>query len=59
MRLPYLIVVAIVLVSLGIAAYAYPQAPDAVPSHLNAAGEVDSYMDRFWGLFIMPIILIP
>ena len=25
-------------------------------SHWNAAGEVDGYMPKFWGLFLMPII---
>ncbi|MEE9406223.1 MAG: SdpI family protein [Candidatus Aenigmarchaeota archaeon] len=59
MRTAYLAVLAILIISLAIAAYAYPQVPDNVPSHWNAAGDVDGYMDRFWGLFLFPIILIP
>lgn len=59
MRTAYLAVLAILIISFAIAAYAYPQVPDNVPSHWNAAGDVDGYMDRFWGLFLFPIILIP
>lgn len=59
MRIAYIAVLAIVIASFAVAAYAYPQVPDMVPSHWNAAGEVDGYMARFWGLFLMPIILVP
>jgi len=34
----------------------WPQLPDPMPSHWNAAGEVDGYMPRFWGLFLMPVL---
>jgi uncharacterized membrane protein len=34
----------------------YSQMPDPMPSHWNAAGEVDGYMSKFWGLFLMPLI---
>lgn len=30
--------------------------PDTVASHWNAQGEVDGYMSKFWGLFLMPLI---
>ena len=34
----------------------YARMPDPMPSHWNAAGEVDGYMSKFWGIFLMPII---
>jgi len=34
----------------------YPQMPDPMPSHWNASGEVDGYMPKFWGLFLLPLI---
>lgn len=34
----------------------YSQLPDPMPSHWNAAGEVDGYMSRFWGVFLMPLV---
>jgi len=34
----------------------YQSMPEIVASHWNAKGEVDGYMNKFWGLFLMPII---
>lgn len=36
----------------------YPQLPEQVPSHWNAAGEIDGYMGRFGGAFFMPSIML-
>ncbi len=36
----------------------YDQLPDPMPSHWNAAGEVDDYMPKFWGIFLMPLITV-
>ena len=30
--------------------------PVMMASHWNTAGEVDGYIPRFWGLFLMPFI---
>ena len=35
----------------------YPTAPDRIVSHWNAAGQADGYMSKFWGLFLIPIIM--
>ena len=35
----------------------YPAAPDRVVSHWNAAGQADGYMSKFWGLFLIPLIM--
>jgi uncharacterized membrane protein len=32
--------------------------PDPMPSHWNAAGEIDGYMPKFWGVFLMPVITV-
>jgi uncharacterized membrane protein len=58
MRTSEALILAIVLLSFIIGAYSYPQLPDAFASHWNAAGEVDSYAPKLWGLFTMPVILI-
>jgi uncharacterized membrane protein len=47
---------AIVLVSFAIGIYLYPQMPEIMASHWNAQGEVDGYIPKFWGLFLMPAI---
>ncbi len=40
----------------GVALYA--RLPDPMPAHWNAAGEIDGYMSRFWGVFLIPLITI-
>jgi uncharacterized membrane protein len=32
----------------------YPQLPDPMPTHWNAAGQVDAYMSKPWGVTILP-----
>jgi uncharacterized membrane protein len=56
MRKANLAILGIILVSFAIGIYLYPQMPDPMPSHWNAAGEADGYMPKFWGLFLMPLI---
>lgn len=34
------------------------QLPDPMPSHWNAAGQVDGYMSRFWGVWLMPLMTL-
>jgi uncharacterized membrane protein len=46
----------IIILSFVISIYFYPSFPDQVASHWNSQGEVDGYMGKFWGLFLMPII---
>lgn len=46
----------IVLASFAVGYYYYPMLPEQVASHWNARGQVDGYMPRFWGAFLMPFI---
>jgi uncharacterized membrane protein len=32
--------------------------PEKMASHWNARGEVDGYLPKFWGLFLMPLITL-
>jgi len=48
----------VVLACLIAAFILYPQLPEQVPSHWNAAGEIDGYMGRFGGAFFMPSIML-
>lgn len=34
------------------------QLPDPTPSHWNAAGQVDGYMSKFWGVWLMPLMTL-
>jgi len=35
----------------------YPRLPEQIPTHWNIHGKVDDYSAKFWGLFLMPLIL--
>jgi uncharacterized membrane protein len=56
MRKSEFIIVAIILSSFAIGTYFYPQMPEKLASHWNAQGQVNGYMSKVWGLFLMPII---
>ena len=38
------------------AAVMYPSLPELIPTHWNAAGDVDSYTPKPWGAFVLPAI---
>ncbi len=58
MRKTELAALEIVLLSFAIAVCLYPTMPDRLASHWNAQGQVDGYMDKGWGLFLMPVISV-
>jgi uncharacterized membrane protein len=49
-------VIAMILISFVVAIFLYPQMPDMMASHWNYTGQVNGYMSKFWGLFLMPIL---
>jgi uncharacterized membrane protein len=50
-------IIAVIILTFGFTIAVYPSAPDLVASHWNAAGEVNGYMSKFWGLFLVPFIM--
>jgi len=58
MRKSEITILGIILLSFIISIYFYPQMPEKIASHWNAQGQVDGYMSKFWGLFLMPFILV-
>jgi len=58
MRTNESLIIAIIILSLIISAYFYSGMPESIASHWDIVGEVDGYMPKFWGLFLLPIILI-
>lgn len=51
-----IIILAAIFISFAVGLWAYPQLPDIVASHWNENGEVNGYMSKFWGIFLMPIV---
>ena len=45
-----------ILLSLAVGIYLYPQFPFLMASHWNIQGVVDGYISRFWGVFLMPLV---
>ena len=58
MRKSEIIVLGIILLSFIIGIYLYPQMPEKMASHWNTQGQIDGYMSKFWGLFLMPFVLV-
>jgi uncharacterized membrane protein len=54
------IIVSVILIAaaLVVGLLLYARLPDPMPSHWNAAGEIDGYMSKFWGIFLMPIVTV-
>ncbi len=54
----YAAIVLILAISLGVSAFYYPDLPEEIPSHWNMEGEVDGYMDKDIGAFLMPGVIL-
>lgn len=48
----------VVLISFGIGIYFYPDLPERFASHWGINGQVNGYMDKFWGVFLVPFISV-
>ena len=46
----------IVAVTFIVSAAFYPKLPPQIASHWNAAGKVNGYMSRFWGVMLVPLL---
>jgi len=53
-----LVLIILIIISIIIGVIYYPKVNDKIASHWNAKGEVDGQMNKFWGMFLLPIILI-
>ena len=58
MKLIRLAIIAGLLITFALTIAVYPTVPDKVVSHWNAAGQADGYMSKFWGLGLIPLIMI-
>jgi uncharacterized membrane protein len=52
-----LAIIAGLIITFSLTIAIYPTVPDRVVSHWNAAGQADGYMSKFWGLFLIPLIM--
>ena len=57
MRAGVVVSVALVLSSFAAGVYVYPNVPDKMPSHWNAAGQVDGYMPKLLSQIMSPAFI--
>jgi len=53
-----IISIVIIILSFLIGIYAYQYFPEKIASHWGSDGQVNGYMSKFWGIFLVPIISI-
>ena len=53
-----LIAIIIIVLSVLIGIFSYGYFPEKVASHWGPRGEVNGFMPKFWGIFLMPLISI-
>lgn len=58
MRIIQIISLLIIVAAFVVGAYYYNQFPEQVASHWNVRGQADDYMPKFWGLFLMPLVML-
>lgn len=58
MRKSEIKIAGLILLSFILGICLYPQMPEKIASHWNAQGQVDGYMPKFWGLFLVPLISV-
>jgi len=58
MRKSEIIILAIIILSFIVGIYFYPRMPEEMATHWDAQGQVDGYMLKFGGLFLMPFVLV-
>ena len=56
MRKINLFILGVIVFSFAVGFYFCPQMPQEMASHWNSQGQVDGYIGKFWGVFLMPII---
>jgi uncharacterized membrane protein len=58
MKLIRVAIVLVLILTAVITLVAYPVMPDVVASHWNAAGELNGTMPKFWGLLLIPLLML-
>jgi uncharacterized membrane protein len=58
MKLIRVAIVLVLILTAIITIVVYPVMPDLVASHWNAAGELNGTMPKFWGLLLIPLLML-
>ena len=55
---PRIVAVVLVVLAFALPLLTWDALPEEIPSHWNAAGEVDGYMTKGWGTLLMPSMML-
>ncbi len=55
-KLTTIIVLTMIILAVAAGLLLWNQLPDPMASHWNVNDEVDGYMPKFWGVFLMPLV---
>ncbi len=58
MKKTIIVAIFFIVASFVAGVFLYPQLPSQMASHWNFQNEVDGYMGKFWGAFLMPLAAI-
>ena len=50
--------VALTLIAFGMTAHYYPDLPERMATHWGADGNVNGYMSKFWGAYLLPFFMV-
>jgi uncharacterized membrane protein len=53
-----ILVILLILAATVVGAILYPSLPERMASHWNTQNQVDGYISRFWGVFMLPVIAV-
>ena len=53
-----IIILSLIAISIVAGVLLWNQLPDLMASHWNANDQVDGYMPKFWGVFMMPLMVL-
>lgn len=56
-KVTHIVLISLIILATGAGVFLYPSLPQEVASHWNASGQVDGYMQKFWGVFLFPILM--
>jgi uncharacterized membrane protein len=58
MKLIRLAIIAGLIFTFMLTIFMYPSLPDPIVSHWNTAGQADGYLPKFWGIGLIPLIMV-
>ena len=48
----------LILIVILAGVFLWSRLPDPMASHWNEADQVDGYMGKFWGTFLLPVMMV-